>query len=409
MSPNNNPFLSIMKKSQIHTTLTLSGIHNRACAALMGCACLALQMLGSPSSSAAEIKKETLEAYNQRMQWFAEAQYGLFIHFGGYSQLGGIWDGKEVRGYSEWIQGNAKIDREEYARMALQFNPTQFNADLIVRNAREAGMTYMVITAKHHEGFCLWDSAFTEYDVASTPFKGRDILQELKDACAKHGIRFGIYYSIIDWHHPSQVRPSESGQKGWPGKTMIVGDRKQEYVDYQRNQVLELLKKYDPAILWFDGDWADWWKLDDGIRLYNAIREADADVIVNNRVAKRDGFELDYVTQEQKHFDAAFAKHWEGCYTINTSWGYKKGDNKWKSPETVYNKLKDINEKGGALLLNVGPDGNGVVQDEAWDVLKKTAELLKQTPIRKKTPVIRELPGIRKNNGKPDDTNIDGA
>lgn len=404
-----NPFLSIMKKSNIHPTLTHSGIRHHACATLMGCACLAMQLLGSPSSSATEIKKETLEAYNQRMQWFADAQYGLFIHLGAYSQLGGIWNGKKVSGYSEWIQGKGEIDRETYARMALKFNPTQFDADLIVRNAKEAGMTYLVITAKHHEGFCLWDSTFTEYDVASTPFKGRDILQELKEACAKYEIRFGIYYSIIDWHHPSQARPSKLGQKGWLGDTIIVEDRKQEYVDYQRNQVLELLKKYDPAILWFDGDWADWWEFDDGIRLYNAIREADADVVVNNRVAKSSGFELDYVTQEQKHFDAAFGKHWEGCYTINTSWGYKKGDNKWKSPETVYNKLKDINEKGGALLLNVGPDGNGVVQDEAWDVLKKTAELLKQNPIRKKTPVIKEVPGILKKDGKPDDTNIDGA
>lgn len=375
----------------------------------MYCAFLVVQLLGSAAVTANEIKKETLEAYNQRMKWFADAQYGMFIHFGGYSQLGGVWKGKEVRGYSEWIMGSAKIDRKEYARLALKFNPTKFDADLIAKNAKDAGMTYLVITAKHHEGFCLWDSAFTEYDVASTPFKGRDILQELKDACAKHGIRYGIYYSIIDWHHPSQVRPSELGQKGWPGKTIIVDNRKQEYVDYQRNQVLELVKKYDPAILWFDGDWADWWKLEDGIELYNAIREADADVIVNNRVAKRDGFELDFVTQEQKHFDSAFGKHWEGCYTINSSWGYKKGDDKWKSPETVYNKLKDINEKGGALLLNVGPDGSGVVQDEAWDVLKKTAELLKKNPIQKKVPAITELPGIPKEKGKADGVNIDGA
>jgi alpha-L-fucosidase len=270
-------------------------------------------------------------------------------------------------------------------------------------------MTYMVITAKHHEGFCLWDSEFTDFDVASTPFKGRDILQELKDACAEHGIRFGLYYSIIDWHHPSQARPSEVGKEGWPGKTVIVDDRKQEYVDYQRNQVLELVKKYDPVILWFDGDWADWWTLQDGIRLYNQIREADPDVIINNRVAKRKKFELDYVTQEQKHFDEAFGKHWEGCYTMNKSWGYKKSDNNWKSPETVYNKLKDINEKGGALLLNVGPDGNGVVQDEAWEILRKTAELLKKNPIVKKVPKITEVPGIRGEDPKEKKTNIDGA
>ncbi|PXA03416.1 alpha-L-fucosidase [Coraliomargarita sinensis] len=355
-----------------------------------------------------EIKKESLEDYNERMQWFADSQYGLFIHMGGYSQLGGIWKGEEAGGYSEWIQGRAKIDRDEYAEIALQFNPEQFDADLIVNNARDAGMTYLVITAKHHEGFCLWDSAYTEYDIASTPTGDRDILQELKDACAKYGIRFGLYYSIIDWHHPSQARPFEVGKEGWSGKTVIVDERKQEYVDYQRNQVLELVEKYDPVVLWFDGDWADWWTLEDGISLYNQIREADADVIVNNRVAKRGKFELDYVTQEQKHFDKAFAKHWEGCYTMNKSWGYKKNDDNWKSPETVYNKLKDINEKGGVLLLNVGPDGNGVVQDEAWEILRETATLLEKNPITKRIPTITEVPGVSLKEPAKDKTDIDG-
>jgi len=356
---------------------------------------LDLSGMSSTVVQSAEIKKESLEAYKERMQWFADSRYGLFIHFGGYSQLGGVWKGKEVEGYSEWIQGKGQIDRDEYAQVALQFNPTEFNADLIVKNAKDAGMTYLVITAKHHEGFCLWDSAYTEFDVASTPFKGRDILQELKEACAQYGIQFGLYYSIIDWHHPSQARPFEVGKEGSPAKTLIVDDRKQEYVDYQRNQVLELVEKYDPAILWFDGDWANWWTLEDGIKLYNQIRSADPDVIVNNRVAKRNAFELDYVTQEQKHFDDAFGKHWEGCYTMNKSWGYKKNDDNWKSPETVYNKLKDINEKGGALLLNVGPDGQGVVQDEAWEILRETAELMKENPIKKKAPTLTSVPGIR--------------
>jgi alpha-L-fucosidase len=355
-----------------------------------------------------EIKEESLEAYHQRMQWFADAQYGLFIHMGGYSQLGGIWKGEEAGGYSEWIQGSAKIDREAYAEVALQFNPEQFDADLIVKNAKDAGMTYLVITAKHHEGFCLWDSAYTDYDLASTPTGDRDILQELKDACEKYGIRFGLYYSIIDWHHPSQARPFEIGKKGWSGKTVIVDDRKQAYVDYQRNQVLELIEKYEPVVLWFDGDWADWWTLADGIELYNQIRSADGDIIVNNRVAKRGRFELDYVTQEQRHFDEAFGQHWEGCYTMNKSWGYKKNDDNWKSPETVYNKLKDINEKGGVLLLNVGPDGNGVVQDEAWEILRKTAELLDENPITKRVPTITEVPGIHSKAPAEDETDIDG-
>lgn len=360
------------------------------------------------TAQAAEIKEESLQAYQDRMQWFAEAQYGMFIHFGLYSMLGGMWDGEEVPGYAEWIQGKANIDREVYAAKALLFNPTEFNAERIVKNAQAAGMTYLVVTAKHHDGFCLWDSGFTGFDVASTPFKGRDILQELKEACAKYGIRFGIYYSIIDWHHPSQVRPSELGEKGWSGKTRIVDDRKQEYVDYQRNQVLELVKKYDPVILWFDGDWADWWTLADGIDLYNQIRNADPDIIVNDRVAKRGKFELDYATQEQRHFDQAFDRYWEGCYTLNKSWGYKKNDDAWKSPEEVYEKLKDINEKGGSLLLNVGPDGSGVVQEEAWQILRETAKLLKDNPIQKEVPVISAVPGIE-STVEDDKTNIDGT
>ena len=186
--------------------------------------------------------------------------------------------------------------------------------------------------------------------------------------------------------------------------------RKQEYVDYQKNQVLELIEKYDPAVLWFDGDWVNWWTLEDGIDLYNAIRAASSTVIVNNRVAKRHGFELDFVTQEQKHFKDAFPRHWEGCYTLNKSWGYKLNDNNWKSAETVYNKLKDINEKGGNLLLNVGPDGKGQVQAEAFAILKETAELLEKEPISKSIPEITRVPGISKaraerkprNNRRPD-------
>jgi len=346
-------------------------------------------------------EKESLQAYNARMEWFAEAKYGMFIHFGLYSQVGGVWKGKQIKGYAEWIQGSAYIDRDEYAGLAKAFNPVDFDADFIVRTAKEAGMTYLVITAKHHEGFCLWDSQYTDFDVANTPFKGRDILEELSQACQKHGIKFGLYYSIIDWNHPSQKRPSELGKKAWPGKTLIVDDRKQEYVDYQKNQVLELLKKYDPAMLWFDGDWADWWTMKDGLELYRAIRETSPQVIVNNRVAKRNGYELDFVTQEQKHFSGAFPKHWEGCYTMNKSWGYKKHDHAWKDAQTVYNKLKDINEKGGNLLLNVGPDGKGVVQPEAIAILQETAVLLKEKPIRKNTPTITKVPGIKEVQQKP--------
>ena len=358
--------------------------------------CIAPQSkTAKPAARATPIKEESLQDYKERMAWFAEAQYGMFIHFGLYSQLGGEWKGVAYDKYAEWIQAVADIPSEEYVELIHDFNPSKFDADKIVRAAKEAGMTYLVITAKHHEGFCLWDSAYTEFDVASSPFAGRDILAELKVACDAHGLRFGLYYSIIDWNHPTQEpdRVTRDDRFAWKHIELVEG-REQEYFDYQRNQVLELIEKYEPTLLWFDGDWADWWTLEEGVKLYNAIREAAPHVIVNNRVAKRNIFELDYVTQEQGHFEDAFPKYWEGCYTMNKSWGYKKHDHEWKDPETVYNKLKDINEKGGSFLLNIGPDGRGVVQPEAYQIMEDTAALLQANPVEKVVPEVKEVPGI---------------
>jgi alpha-L-fucosidase len=352
-------------------------------------------LLGVTATYATNLKEESLEAYNSRMDWFVNAQYGMFIHFGLYSHLGGEWKGEQVEWYSEWIQASRSIPREEYAEIINDFNPAGFDADFIARTAKEAGMTYLVITSKHHEGFCLWDSEYTDFDIAGSALKGRDLLAELSEACKKYGIKFGIYYSIIDWNHPAQ-NPSLTGKRPmqrW-GQTLFEKGRKQEYIAYQTNQIKELIQNYDPDLLWFDGDWVTWWELEDGIDLYNTIREADPDIIVNNRVAKRSRFQLDYVTQEQSHFEEAFPNHWEGCYTMNKSWGYKTHDHNWKSAQTIYDKLKDINEKGGNLLLNVGPDGNGEIQPEAVALLLETAELIKAQPIAKRIPNIATTPGI---------------
>jgi alpha-L-fucosidase len=306
-----------------------------------------------------------------------------------------VWKGEKVRGYAEWIQQILKISKEEYASLLKTFNPSGFDAELIVSTAKKAGMKYLVITAKHHEGFCLWDSKYTEYDVASTPFKGRDILDELNRACTKHGLKFGLYYSIMDWHHPSQSIAKAIHCR-------IKNDQAQEYFDYQKNQVLELIENYDPAVLWFDGDPCGWWKIPHGVDLYNTIREVSPTVIVNNRVVNRMWFELDYATQEQSHFKEAFPKHWEACYTTNKSWGYAKHDKQWKSPENIYGKLKSINEKGGNLLLNVGPDGNGVVPPESMAILVEVGHMLEAKPIKKAIPEITQVPGIteRKRRGK---------
>lgn len=346
--------------------------------------------------------KESLEAYNDRIQWFVDAQYGMFIHFGLYSQLGGEFKGQPMRTmkYSEWIAADLEIPRQEYAEVIKDFNPAQFDAELIVRTAKAAGMKYLVITSKHHDGFCLWDSQYTDFDVASTPFKGRDILAELNEACKKHGLKFGLYYSILDWNHPTQVPSLQKTTPNWRwGRTYLRdrgdGEDKNTYITYQKNQILELIEHYDPAILWFDGEWCDWWTVADGIDLYNSIRAASSHVIMNNRVGKRKAFEADFLTKEQRHFDTAkTVNHWEACYTMNKSWGYHKDDDAWKDAATVYEKLKDVNMKGGNLLLNVGPDGNGVVQEEAIKILLEAGKLLEENPIKKIKPTPAKVPRL---------------
>lgn len=320
---------------------------------------------------------ETKEQLENRMQWFTDAKYGMFIHFGLYSQLGGIWEGKAYDKYAEWIQSSADIPSQVYAMLITTFNPKDFDADFIAKTARDAGMKYIVITSKHHEGFCLWDSEYTNFDVASTPFKGRDMLAELSAACKKYGLHFGTYYSIIDWHHPSQERNKE-GDTDWDhwGFTHMKWKQKPVYVTYMKNQMKELIEKYDTDILWFDGDWAEWWTMESGMDMYQYLRGLKPDIIINNRVAKRDEFKKDFGTPEQFHPGEPLSYSWEACYTMNKSWGYKQSDTNWKSPDIIYNKLKDINGKGGNFLLNVGPDGKGQIPQASVDILLEVGKMI---------------------------------
>jgi alpha-L-fucosidase len=237
-------------------------------------------------------------------------------------------------------------------------------------------MKYIVITTKHHEGFCLWDSKYTDFDVGNTPFK-RDILAELNTACRKNGIRFGTYYSIIDWHHSSQQR-NATGDEQWTfyGMTQMKINQRSVYIEYMKNQVKELIENYDTDILWFDGCWVDWWNNDVGIDLYNYIRGLKPDIIINNRVAKTDLYKKDFGTPEVEHFDQHPGYIWEACYTFNDSWGYHVNDHNWKSATEVYNMLKEINDNGGNLLLNIGPDGQGNVPQRSVEILMEVREMM---------------------------------
>ncbi len=308
-------------------------------------------LAGQCISRAAAVLPESDAAYQERMQWFTDAKFGLFIHYGLYSILGGEWKGEPVERYAEWIQRWGKITPEEYMPLARQFHPDAFDAEAYVLRAKDAGMKYLVITTKHHEGFCLWDSAFTEYDLGEGTDFDRDILGELAAACRKYGIKFGTYYSIIDWHHPSQRAQEASNQTPMRDKA--------GYVRYMKNQLKELIDRYHPAVMWFDGDWAKWWTMEDGIDLYNYLRGLDPDLIINNRAAKRKQFKKDFGTPENFTPGAALDHVWEACWTVNHSWGFKKSDTNWKSTEVLVQKLIDINTKGGNLLLNVGPLADG--------------------------------------------------
>ncbi|MDX2430030.1 MAG: alpha-L-fucosidase [Bacteroides sp.] len=318
--------------------------------------------------------------FAQRMEWFTDAKYGLFIHFGLYSQLGGIYEGNDEGRYAEWIQSNQKIPKSDYVKLIDTWNPENFDAKKIVKIAKKAGMKYLVVTSKHHEGFCLFESEFTDYDIANSPMAGRDFIKELSEACKKQGLHFGTYYSIIDWNHPSHDIPDanaeEMTRKNWQNPSLFPG-KKAEYVQYMKNQIKELIEKYDTEILWFDGDWADYWTLDDGNDMYQYIRELKPDIIINNRVSKRKIFKKDFGTPEQFHPDSELQHYWEACYTMNDSWGFKIIDTEWKSPEEVYEKLSDINNKGGNFLLNVGPDGQGEIPQESVDILLEVGKLIK--------------------------------
>ena len=302
---------------------------------------------------------ESDAAFEQRMAWFNDARFGMFIHWGAYSVLGGEWQGETIKGYAEWIRHNGKISKADHREVCEQFEPDRFDADAWVRSARDAGMKYFVITTKHHDGFCLWDSAYTDYDIKDLAGLDFDPLAELSAACKKYGIHFGTYYSLIDWEYPTK------------GAEFLRGGGKAKYVQYMKDQIRELIEKYDTDILWFDGDWKKWWTLEDGAELYAYIHELKPSIIINNRVSKRDQFKRDFGTPEQATPGMDLGYDWEACWTINHSWGFKKADTKWKSTQELIEKLSDIVSKGGNLLLNVGPKPDGTFPEASTAQLQE--------------------------------------
>ncbi len=335
---------------------------------LLACLCL----LTSPALSA----QESQAAKDARMGWWRDATFGMFIHWGLYALPAGTWEGQTLdKGrIGEWIMHDLNIPVADYEKLAGQFNPVYFDAAQWVSIAKNAGMKYIVITSKHHDGFSLWDSQVSDYDVMdASPFK-RDILMELKLACDAAGIKLCFYHSIMDWHQADAESPKDYAHQHNPGA------RWERYREaYLKPQLTELVTKYHPAVLWFDGEWIPEWTEEQGQELYRYLMQLDPSLIINNRISKaRQGMSGmneyenaagDFGTPEQEILESTATMDWESCMTMNDTWGYRSDDFNWKSSETLIENLIDVSAKGGNYLLNIGPMASGKFPQASIDRL----------------------------------------
>jgi alpha-L-fucosidase len=329
-----------------------------------------------PSTQPELKRNETPEQHEARMAWWREARFGMFIHWGLYSVPAGTYDGKQIPGIGEWIMNNASIPVAVYAQYAPQFNPTKFSADDIVSLAKEAGMKYIVITAKHHEGFPMFHTAVDHYNIYDgTPFK-RDPMAEMAAACQKQGMKLGFYYSQAqDWHHPGGAAARHGG------RTTDHWDSAQDgsFDDYLKNvaipQVRELLSNYGPvAVLWFDTPTQ--LMTPERAAQFLPLLDLQPQIVVNNRLGG--GFKGDTETPEQHIPPKGYpGEDWETCMTINNTWGYKSYDTDFKSTQTLLRNLVDIASKGGNYLLNVGPNSEGVIPQPEVDRFRAIGAWLK--------------------------------
>ena len=305
---------------------------------------------------------ETPEQFNQRMAWWRDARFGMFIHWGPVSLKG-----TEI-GWSRDSVGTTVYDN-----LYKQFNPVKFDADAWVAVAKAAGMKYIVLTTRHHDGFCLWDTKYTDYNIMNSPFK-RDVTKELAAACKKQGIVYCSYYSICDWWHPLYPGGNETGIKGKPHADM------DKFNQYLKDQLAEQIKNYGPlGLVWFDGEWEAPWTHERGVDLYNYLRKLQPNLIVNNRVDKgragmkgvtATGFVGDYDTPEQRIGGFNMERPWETCMTICNQWAWKPDDKMKSLKECVQSLLCTVGGDGN-LLFNVGPQPDGQIEARQVERLKE--------------------------------------
>lgn len=314
---------------------------------------------------------ETPTQRDVRMAWWREAKFGMFIHWGVYSVPAGFYHGKPVPSIGEWIMHNAKIPMAEYQQYAKQFNPVKFDADAWVKTASDAGMRYIVITSKHHDGFAMFDTHASPWNIVQASPFGRDPLKDLAAACRKYGIKLGFYYSQAqDWNNGGAAW---GGTKWDPAQQHSMDD----YIDHVAvPQVTELLSNYGefPAVLWWDTP--ENMNHERAAKLDAVVKRLRPNIITNNRLGG--GFSGDTETPEQTIPPRGFpGRDWESCMTLNDTWGFKSDDHNWKSSATIIRNLCDIASKGGNYLLNVGPTSEGLIPPPSLDRLAEVGRWMK--------------------------------
>jgi alpha-L-fucosidase len=291
-----------------------------------------------------------------RMLWWRDATFGMFIHWGLYS----------IPGRGEWVMNRENIPVTEYEKLAWQFNPRHFDPRAWARLAKDAGMKYMVLTTKHHEGFCLWDSKLTDFTSVRTAAR-RDLVREFAEACRAEGLKVGFYFSLMDWHHPDG-----------DGRGIEDAAARERFIAFVHGQVRELMSHYGRVdILWYDVPWpydAAGWQSE---KLNAMVRELQPHILINNR----SGLPEDFGTPEQQVKPESADRDWETCMTLNDNWGYRRGDNHWKCAHEVIKLLGECARSGGNLLLNVGPDEEGRIPDESQSILRQVGAWLRRNGV----------------------------
>ena len=297
-----------------------------------------------------------------RLDWWRAAKFGMFIHWGVYAIPAGVWKGEHIPGIGEWIMLRAEIPIADYEQLAPRFNPVKYDAEQIVKLAKQAGQKYIVLTSKHHDGFCMYGTKETPYNIVDgTPY-GKDILKDLAKACAREGLKLGLYYSQTqDWHHPNGF-----------GNTWDFKEEEQDFADYidsyVKPQVREILSNYGPiAIIWFDTPRII--ERRQSQELLDLVHGLQPDCLVCGRLGNQLG---DYATAQDNAIppDLQAEIDWETPATINDTWGFKTHDHNWKSSTQLLRNLVEIVSKGGNYLLNIGPDAEGAIPEPSVERLQ---------------------------------------